>query len=81
MVARIPVNGSCALAVNFFLQLVLKHELKAKMSDPNEDGTGQSSKMSFSTLLADGEWKFVKEDYENAIKSFTAVSDFLVSFT
>ncbi|XP_037544546.1 outer dynein arm-docking complex subunit 4 [Nematolebias whitei] len=28
--------------------------------------------MSFSTLLADGEWKFVKEDYENAIKSFTA---------
>uniref|UniRef100_A0A3Q3BD61 Uncharacterized protein n=1 Tax=Kryptolebias marmoratus TaxID=37003 RepID=A0A3Q3BD61_KRYMA len=37
------------------------------MSDSNEDDKGQNSKMAFSTLFADGEWMFVKEDYENAL--------------
>lgn len=65
------------MGVNFLPKLLLKHELKAKMSDPNENDMGQNSKISFLSLCADGEWKFVKEDYENAIKSFTAVSGFV----
>ncbi|XP_017284935.1 tetratricopeptide repeat protein 25 [Kryptolebias marmoratus] len=58
---------------NFLVKRLFRNpKLFLKMSDSNEDDKGQNSKMAFSTLFADGEWMFVKEDYENAIKSLTA---------
>lgn len=44
------------------------------MSEPGGDLDGQMPKGFFSTLMADGEWLFMKGEYKKAIESFTKVS-------
>ncbi|CAK6961251.1 outer dynein arm-docking complex subunit 4 [Scomber scombrus] len=41
------------------------------MSEPGGDPDGQMPKGFFSTLMADGEWLFMKGEYKKAIESFT----------
>lgn len=47
------------------------------MSDTGGDLDGQKPKGIFSTLIADGEWLFMKGEYKKAIESFTKVSQTL----
>ncbi|XP_041824393.1 outer dynein arm-docking complex subunit 4 isoform X2 [Melanotaenia boesemani] len=42
------------------------------MSETNENLNSQKLKCEFSNLMSNGKWLFVKGDYENAIKGFTA---------
>ncbi|XP_026180953.1 outer dynein arm-docking complex subunit 4 [Mastacembelus armatus] len=41
------------------------------MADTDEDHNGQNSKGVFSTLMADGDWLYLKGEYKKAIESFT----------
>ncbi|TNN85991.1 Tetratricopeptide repeat protein 25 [Liparis tanakae] len=42
------------------------------MSDTEEDHDGQKTKAVFSTLVADGDWLYVKGEYKKALSSYTA---------
>lgn len=44
------------------------------MLDTEGDHDGEKPKGVFSTLMADGEWLYVKGEYKKAIESFTTVS-------
>lgn len=44
------------------------------MSDTGGDYEGQKPKGIFSTLMADGDWLFIKGEYKKAVESFTKVS-------
>lgn len=43
------------------------------MSDTDVDHEGQKPKGVFSTLMADGDWLYIKGEYKKAIDSYTAV--------
>jgi len=43
------------------------------MSDTEEDHDGQKTKAVFSTLVADGDWLYMKGEYKKALSSYTAV--------
>lgn len=75
-VARIPETGNSLNLESFVVKLVLKRAFK-KMSDTHEVIKVQNPEQMFSNLFADGEWMFGKNEHENAVKSLTAVSEWI----
>lgn len=45
------------------------------MSDTDGNHEGQKPKGVFSTLMADGDWLYLKGEYKKAIESYTTVSN------